>query len=96
MQQISLRNIYSLSQNAFNDQNIIYHPLRNYHDVSVLEEMVSQHAPWCSGFALGFKWVLEVGLLGLGGRARLQRQDLFQRRRQSHPQLLVCGDWAHG
>ena len=32
---------YSLSQNATNDQNIIYHPLRNHKDVSVLEG-------WCS------------------------------------------------
>ena len=32
---------YSLSQNATNDQNIIYYPLKNYKDVSVL-------GGWCS------------------------------------------------
>ena len=43
---------YSLSQNATNDQNIIYHPLRTYHDVSVLEG-------WCSTVppgALALHW----------------------------------------
>ena len=56
---------YSLSQNATNDQNIIYHPLRNYKDVSVL-------GGWCSTAppgALALHWAQEkmpVGLLGLG------------------------------
>jgi len=58
----------SLSQNATNDQNIVYHPLRNYKDVTVL-------GGWCSTAppgALDLHWGSSgdaSGVVGVGAPA---------------------------
>ena len=59
---------YSLSQNATNDQNIIYHPLRNHKDVSVLEGWCSTAPPG----ALALHWGSSgdaSGVVGAGAPA---------------------------
>ena len=87
---------YSLSQNATNDQNIIYYPLTNYTDVSVL-------GGWCSTAppgALALHWAQEkmpVGLLGLGLLQESEtwgNRDPIPRGEGTHPQLFVCGNWT--
>ena len=83
---------YSLSQHSANDQKFSTHPLSNFKNVSVL-------GGWCSPAPLvlwpSTRAHLEVPgrILGLG---LLQEAETLreQRRRHSHPQLLVCGDWT--
>ena len=82
---------YSLSQISSHGSNITIHPLRNIMDVSVL-------GGWCSTAPPGaLVWNaahLEVpgGMLGLGflqEAETLEKRDPTQRRRHSHPQMLV-------
>ena len=88
---------YSLSQNATNDQNIIYHPLRNYKDVSVL-------GGWCSTAppgALALHWgscgdvsrVVGAGAPA-GGRNTGGQEHIPRGEGSLIHRLLVCGDWA--
>ena len=87
---------YSLSDNSGLYQSFSSHPLRNILNMSV-GRMVLHSAPWCSGLALGLIWRCQVGCWGWGS-CRRQKQwgtgPHSKRKRHSHPQLLVCGDWT--
>ena len=59
--------------------------------------MVLHSALWCSGLALGLIWRCQVGCWGWGSCRRQKQWGTWphsQRKRHSHPQLLVCGDWT--
>ena len=88
---------YSLSQNSANDQKFSTHPLRNLKDVSIL-------GGWCSPAPLvlwpstGAHLEVPGRMLGLGllqeAETLWEQGPHSQRRRHSHPRLLVCGDWT--
>ena len=87
---------YSLSDNSGLYQSFSSHPLRNILNMSV-GRMVLHSAPWCSGLALGLIWRCQVGCWGWGSCRRHTQWGTgthSQRRRQSHPQILVCDNGA--
>ena len=84
---------YRLSQISSRGSNITIHPLRNIMDVSVLGTVLHS-TPWCSSLALGliWRWDEPSGMLRLGllqEAETLGNRDPTQRRRHSHPQILV-------
>ena len=83
--------VYRLSQISFRGSNLTTHPLRNIKDVSILGGWCSTAPPgalaqhW--GSSGGARWDVGVGFLQEA--ETLENRDPTQRRRHSHPQLLV-------
>ena len=82
---------YRLSKN---DSKITIHPLRNYLDVSLLGGWLSQ-SPLVLWPSTEVHLDFSGGMFGApaGGRDSGEQGPHSQRRRHSHPQILVCVYW---